>query len=72
MRVKFFTLPQLGFAGGVFIEVKDDMEYGGNDRVFRFDRDGNTEWCRYADLERDGDSARWYRFARPMSKFVVV
>lgn len=43
--VKFSTL-----RGGVFIEVKNSMEYQPMDRCFVFDKDGNAKWAYYDDL----------------------
>lgn len=54
MLVKFSTL-----AGGVFIEVADAIREG-QERCFRFDRNGNAEFAYYADLTSSNPAPRWF------------
>lgn len=55
MIVKFSTL-----AGGVFIEQRDEAEYGAETRCFRFDRQGRAEYANYGDLVGVNPAPRWY------------
>ena len=67
MLVKFSTL-----AGGVFIEVKDAMEYQPEDRCFRFDANGNAEYAFYGDLIGGTPAPRWYGHAYKARDFTFA
>lgn len=67
MLVKFSTL-----AGGVFIEVTDKSEYGGNDRCFRFDKQGRAEYAFYGDLTGSNPAPRWYGHVYTKEDFIFV
>ena len=64
MVVKFSTL-----AGGVWIEQRDEAEYGPRTRCFRFDSNGNAEWASYTELKDAPDFARWFGFMLPANQF---
>lgn len=55
MIVKFSTL-----AGGVFIEQRDEAEYGAETRCFRFTPSGYAEYAIYGDLVSANPAPRWY------------
>lgn len=55
MLVSFATI-----AGGVWIEVLEAMERTGRERCFRFDDAGNAEYALLADLQQNGERARWF------------
>jgi len=56
--VKFTTL-----AGGTWIEeIPGQLERTGAERVFRFDKNGFAEWASLADVQENGERARWYGF----------
>jgi len=67
MLVKFSTL-----AGGVFIEVTDKAEYEPQDRCFRFDAEGRSEYCFYGDLTSSNPAPRWYGHSFTVKDFTFA
>lgn len=65
MVVSFATI-----AGGVWIEVLDALERTGRERCFRFDKSGNAEYATLADLQENGERARWFGHAYKEKDFV--
>lgn len=55
MLVKFSTI-----AGGLFIEENGTGERLPDDRCFRFDAEGNSEYALFADVVENGKFARFF------------
>lgn len=67
MLVKFSTL-----AGGVFIEDNGTNERKPQDRCFRFDAAGNSEYATFADLTNGNPAPRWFGHVYKSADFVFA